>query len=147
MKIQKGDVVKVRYKGTLEDGSIFDSTEDDDNPFEFCVGGGNIIAGFENAVMGMEKDEEKEFELEPGDAYGEHISDLVQKVPRSDLPPDELKPGMMLAIKLPNDVQLPAVIKEVDDENVTLDLNHPLAGKALNFKITVEDITREEKEK
>ncbi len=140
MPVKNGDKVKVEYEGTFDDGTVFDSSEKCGAPLEFEVGAGQIIPGFENAVMGMEKGEEKEFKLEPTDAYGDRNPQLVQKIPKDQLP-KEVMPGMMLMIGLPNGVQIPVKVTDVTDEEVTIDLNHPLAGKALNFKIKIVDIS------
>lgn len=140
MPIKNGDKVKVEYEGTFDDGTVFDSSEKCGAPLEFEVGAGQIIPGFENAVMGMEEGEEKEFKLKPADAYGDRNPQLVQKIPKDQLP-KEVMPGMMLMIGLPNGVQIPVKITEVTDEEVTIDLNHPLAGKVLNFKIKIVDIS------
>ncbi len=140
MPVKNGDKVKVEYEGTFDDGTVFDSSEKCGAPLEFEVGAGQIIPGFENAVMGMEKGEEKEFKLEPSDAYGDRNPQLVQKIPKDQLP-KEVMPGMMLMIGLPNGVQIPVKVTDVTDEEVTIDLNHPLAGKALNFKIKIVDIS------
>jgi FKBP-type peptidyl-prolyl cis-trans isomerase 2 len=141
MPVKKGDKVKVEYEGTLEDGTVFDSTEKHGEPLEFEVGSGQLITGFDDAIVGMKKGEEKEIKLEPCDAYGEHNSELTKKVPKGQMPKnEELEPGMMLMLTLPNGMQFTAQVIEVDEETVTLDLNHPLAGKTLNFKIKVLDI-------
>jgi len=141
MPVKKGDKVKVEYEGTLEDGTVFDSTEKHGEPLEFEVGSGQLITGFDDAIVGMKKGEEKEVTLEPGDAYGDHNPELMKKVPRAQMPKnEELEPGMMLMLTLPNGMQFTAQVVEVDTETITLDLNHPLAGKTLNFKIKVVDI-------
>ena len=143
MAIKKGDKIKVEYEGKLENGDVFDSTQhgDHSHPLEFEVGAGQIIPGFENAVIGMEIGEEKEIKLQPQDAYGNPNPDLVQKVPRNQLPKEELKEGTLLALTIENGAQIPATITEVTDEIVTIDLNSPLAGKILNFKIKVLDVS------
>lgn len=141
MTVKKGDKVKVEYTGTLDDGTVFDSSEKHGKPLEFEAGSGMVIPGFDNALIGMKKDEEKEVHIESKDAYGDPNPELVKKVPKDKLPTDkELKPGMMLGVGLPDGKQLPAVIKEVGDKEVTIDLNHPLAGKNLNFKLKVVEI-------
>jgi FKBP-type peptidyl-prolyl cis-trans isomerase 2 len=138
MPVGNGDKVKVEYKGTLDDGTVFDSSEAHGEPLEFEVGTGQIIPGFEEAIMGMEEGEEKEFKLEPSEAYGEHNPELVKPVPRDKMPLDEdPETGMILLTELPNGAKIPAVITEVTKEEVTIDLNHPLAGKALTFEIKV----------
>ena len=140
MPVKQGDKIKVDYTGTLEDGTVFDTSEGK-QPLEFTVGEGKIIKGFDNAVMGMEKGEEKEIKIETADAYGDPKPDMVKKIPRDKLPPEqEPKAGMMLAMKTPDGKQFPAKITEVSDKEITIDLNHPLAGKTLNFKIKVVDI-------
>ncbi|MGQ9722330.1 MAG: FKBP-type peptidyl-prolyl cis-trans isomerase [Candidatus Jordarchaeum sp.] len=139
MPIKKGDKVKVEYTGKLDDGTIFDSSEGR-QPLEFEVGSGRIIKGFDQAVMGMERGEEKEFSIEPNDAYGDHDPDLLKKIPRDKLPA-EAEVGMMLMLKTPEGVQIPAEITEITDADVTIDLNHPLAGQTLNFKIKIVDIS------
>jgi len=141
MPVKKGDTIKVHYTGTLEDGAVFDSSEKHGKPLEFEVGTGKVIKGFDEAVIGMEKDEEKEIKLQPTEAYGDPNPQLVKKVPREQLPKDkELKPGMVLVMTLPNGSQIPATIKEVNDKEVTVDLNPPLAGKVLIFKIKIVEI-------
>ena len=141
MPIKKGDKIKVEYTGTLEDGTVFDASEKHGKPLEFEVGSGQIIKGFDEGVIGMEKDEEKEIKIAPADAYGEPNPKLVQTVPRDKLPPEpEPKAGMILMAGRPDGKQIPARITKVDEEGVTIDLNHPLAGKTLNFKIKIVEI-------
>lgn len=141
MPVKQGDKVKVEYEGTLEDGSVFDSTENHGAPLEFEVGSGQIIEGFESSIMGMEEGEEKEFQLQPSEAYGEPRDDLKRDVPKEQVPDDqEITPGMMLLVTLPDESQIPAEVLDVTDEKVTLDLNHPLAGKVLNFKVKIDEI-------
>lgn len=143
MPVKKGDKIKVDYTGTLDDGAVFDSSThgDHSHPLEFEAGTGQVIKGFDEAVLGMNKGEEKAFKIASKDAYGEPVADLVKKVPRQVLPPEpEPKAGMMLALKTPDGNQFPAKIKEVTKTEVTIDLNHPLAGKNLNFKIKLVDI-------
>lgn len=142
MAVKKGDKVKVEYTGTLEDGTVFDSSEKHGQPLEFEVGGGQVIKGFDEAVVGMEKGQEKEVTIKPEDAYGEPNKELVKKVPRDQLPQDQKpKEGMMLAVTLPNGQQIPAKIVAVEDKEVTLDLNHPLSGKVLKFKLKLVDVS------
>ncbi len=141
MPIKKGDKIKVDYTGTLDDGTVFDSSEGK-QPLEFEVGAGNIIKGFDSAVIGMEKGEEKEIKIPPAEAYGDSNPELIKKFPRDKLPSDkEPKQGMMLVLGTPDGKKIPAKIAEVNEKEVTLDLNHPLAGKALNFKIKIVEIS------
>lgn len=140
MPIKNGDKVKVEYKGTLDDGTVFDSSEKHGEPLEFEIGAGQIIPGFEDAIMGMENGDEKEFKLEASEAYGDRNPQLVQKIPRDQMP-KEVERGMVLVVGLPNGAQIPVKVTEVTDEWVTIDLNHPLAGENLNFKIKIVDIS------
>jgi len=136
MSLKNGDNVKVEYTGMLEDGTVFDSSEKHGKPLEFEIGKGMIIHGFEKAVMEMKVGEEKEVKLKPSEAYGESNPELVKKIPREHLSKEqEPKPGMILLLSLPTGQQVPVKIIEVSDKDVSIDLNHPLAGKTLKFKI------------
>lgn len=145
MPVKEGDTVVVEYEGKLENGEIFDSSSHGDHhhPLEFVVGSGNIIKGFDEGVRGMEIGEEKEISINPDEAYGERKEELQQKVPKSELPPlpegQELKEGMVLALNTPQG-QFPAKISKVEEDSITIDLNHPLAGKKLFFKIKLLEI-------
>ena len=133
---QKGDKVKVEYVGTLEDGTIFDSTEKHQTPLEFVIGSGHIIQGFDNAVEGMKVGEEKQITLSPKEAYGEYNPELLKDIPKEVFPQDKtLQKGMVFMLNLPSGQQVPARISEIKDQEVTIDLNPPLAGKTLKFKI------------
>jgi FKBP-type peptidyl-prolyl cis-trans isomerase 2 len=137
MPIKKGDKVKVEYKGTLDDGSVFDSSEGRE-PLEFEAGSGQVIAGFDEAVIGMEKGESKTVHIKADDAYGQPNPELKRDIPRDSLSSEvEPKEGMMLALNAPDGRQMPAKIVKVTDKTITIDLNHPLAGKDLNFEIKV----------
>ena len=141
MPVKKGDKIKIEYEGKLEDGTVFDSSENQGEPLEFEVGGKILMEEFENAVIGMEVGDEKEFSLEPQDAYGDYNDQLIKTVPKDQLPKSqELEKGMMLVMGLPNGIQIPASVLDVTDDSVTIDLNHPLAGKKLHFKVKIVDI-------
>ena len=139
MKVEKGNKLKVEYTGTLEDGTVFDSSEKHGQPLEFEVGTGQLIKGFDEGVIGMEKGEEKEITIPADQAYGQPRDELVQKVPKDKLPED-IKEGALLISKLPNGQQIPAKIVKIEDKEVIVDLNHPLAGKTLKFKVKVLEI-------
>jgi len=141
MAVKKGDKIKVEYTGMFEDGKVFDSSEKAGKLLEFEVGAGQIIKGFDTAVIGMEKGQEKEIKMGPADGYGDHNPSLVRKIPKNKFPQEkEIKAGMMLALNAPNGQQIPVRVKEVTDREVVLDLNHPLAGKKLTFKIKIVDV-------
>jgi len=150
MKINKGDKVKVDYEGKLEDGTVFDSSThgDHSHPLEFEAGSGMVIKGFDDAVMGMELNEEKEFSSEPEEAYGQPNDEMIKKFPREQLPKEpDPKEGMMLMMNTPEGQQFPAKILKVEENEVTIDLNHPLAGKKLSFKIKIVGINEPSEEK
>lgn len=137
---KSGDLVAVHYTGTLEDGSVFDSSREGE-PIEFELGSGAVIDGFEEAVNGMEVGESRQVRIEAEDAYGEVRDDLSLEVPRDQLPQGvEPEVGQMLALQVTPDQQAVARIAAIDDGEVTLDLNHPLAGQALNFDIELMEI-------
>ena len=145
MAIKKGDKIKVDYEGKLDNGELFDSSThgDHNHPLEFEVGKGDVIKGFDAAVEGMELNEEKEVEIKPEEAYGERNEKAIQKIPRDKLPQDqEPKEGMMLTLNTPDDKQFPAKISKVDEKEVTLDMNHPLAGHDLIFEIELLEIEK-----
>jgi len=135
MTVKKGDKIKIDYTGTFDNGEVFDSSEGK-QPLEFEVGSGMVIKGFDDGVVGMKEGEEKKIKLESKDAYGDVNPQLVKKVPRDKLPEgQEPKEGMMLGVGMPNGQQVPAKITKVGAKEITIDLNHPLAGKTLNFNL------------
>ena len=140
MVVEDGKKVKVHYTGTLDDGTVFDSSEGKD-PLEFTVGEGKVIKGFDAAVKEMNLDEEKEIHIESKEAYGDTRAELIKQVPRDQLPKEqEPQVGMVLGVGMPNGQQIPARITAVNDTEVTIDLNHPLAGKNLNFKLKLIEV-------
>lgn len=135
-----GDTVKIHYTGTLDDGSEFDSSAGRD-PLEFTLGSGQVIPGFDNAVDGMSVGDKKSVNIPPEDAYGERHEQLIQEVPHSALP-DDLTPevGMGLQAQGPDGQVMNLTVTNLGDESITVDGNHPLAGKALNFDIELVSI-------
>jgi len=130
-----GDKVKIHYTGKLDDGTQFDSSAGRD-PLEFQVSSGQVIPGFDKAVEGMTVGDSKEIRIEPAEAYGERQDQLVQEVPKSALP-DDINPavGMGLQSQTPEGQVMQMTITQVNEESITVDANHPLAGQALNFEI------------
>jgi peptidylprolyl isomerase len=138
-KVQNGDTVRVHYTGTLEDGTVFDSSRERE-PLEFVVGDGQVISGFDSAVAGMEPGEERKVTIAPEDAYGQHRPELTVAVAREQLP-DGLEPsvGQQLQVKR-DDQQFRVTVKEVTTDSVLLDANHPLAGEKLTFDLELVEI-------
>ena len=142
-KVANDLFVQVAYKGTLTDGQVFDSSEGRE-PLEVHMGAGQMIPGFEAQLVDMAMGEKKTFTLAPEDAYGERMDDRMMDFPIAEVPAD-LNPqvGQTIGLTSPEGQQIPALITLVNEEKVTLDLNHPLAGKALTFEIEVVGISKE----
>ena len=139
-KVENGHFVKVDYTGTLENGDVFDSSRNA-HPIEVEVGAGKVIKGFEEALVGMGEKEKKTFTLSPGEAYGHRNEGKEQSFMRSELPQGfDPQVGQVLALRNPQGGQIPAKVKHTDEEKITLDLNHPLAGETLTFEVEVVDI-------
>jgi len=135
-----GDQVAVHYRGTLDDGSEFDSSHGR-NPLEFTVGSGMVIAGFDDAVRGMSVGDQKTVTLPSDQAYGQHRQELVQQVERARIPDHiEIKEGVQLQASRPGEQPTVLTVVSFDDDTVTLDANHPLAGKDLTFELEVVSI-------
>ena len=139
-QVKQGDTVKVHYHGRLTDGTTFDSSEGRE-PLEFEVGSGNVIAGFDNGVTGMQVGEKKTINIPSEEAYGPKQDDLFMEFPMDRFPPD-MKPevGMTLNMSNGQGQNFPVVIADVKDDVVILDANHPLAGQELVFDIELMDI-------
>jgi FKBP-type peptidyl-prolyl cis-trans isomerase 2 len=137
---QQNDTVKVHYKGLLENGEVFDSSEGRD-PLQFTLGKGQVIPGFEQGIEGMVVEQEKTLKIPAADAYGEINDQLIQEVPIAALS-DEITPevGLKLVSKTPEGMEIPIVVTEVKDESITIDANHPLAGKELIFEVKLLEI-------
>jgi len=139
MVVEKGNTIKVDYEGKFEGGEVFDASSKHGQPLEFKAGEGMVVPGFDNTVIGMEVGEEKEVTLKPEDAYGMPNPQAVQKVPKDKFP-EGAEVGMMIGIPMPNGQQVPAKISEINDSEITIDMNHPMAGKTLIFKIKIVSI-------
>ena len=137
-KVTRGQWVKVEYEGTFDDGTVFDSTKMNGGaPLKFQVGMGQLIKGFDSSVMDKNIGEEYTIRLEPSEAYGDLKEGMTQKVPKTQFPKGvDLQPGLMLMVMGPQG-QMPASIKSVEEDEVVIDLNHPMAGKVLNFNIKI----------
>lgn len=142
MAIENGNTIKVDYKGTLADGSEFDNSEKHGQPLEFKVGEGMVIKGFDEGVLGMEVGEEKKIVIPADQAYGEPTEELIHEIPRDKLPESiaDVKEGQTIGLQDPTGRQMMAFVKKMTEETVTLDMNHPLAGKELTFEVKIVEI-------
>ena len=136
-RIKKDDRVKVHYTGTLVDGTTFDTSRQRE-PLEFTVGGGELIKGFDEAVVGMSVGETKTIHIPAEQAYGPHRAEMVLELDRSQFP-NRMNPriGQQLQTQTADGHPVTVLVTEVNDSKVTLDANHPLAGKDLTFEIEV----------
>jgi peptidylprolyl isomerase len=134
-KAENGKKVKVHYTGKLTDGTVFDSSEGRE-PLEFVLGQGSMIKGFENAVMGLNLGDKTSATLKPDEAYGERNNDLIFNFAKEKFPED-INPqvGMKLNMQTAQGQPVPVEVKEIAEDHVVLDANHPLAGKELVFDI------------
>lgn len=139
-KAKDGDTVKVHYTGTLENGEVFDTSQERE-PLEFQLGQGQLIPGFEKAVIGMSEGDSTTVDIPSDEAYGEVREDLVITVPKDQLP-DEVEPqvGMQLQVNQQNGQPIPVRVTEIKEEELVLDANHPLAGKDLKFEIELLEV-------
>jgi peptidylprolyl isomerase len=134
-QVKKGDTVKVHYTGTLNNGEIFDTSKERE-PLEFTLGKGQLIPGFEKAVLGLNVGDSTKVDIPSTEAYGEERSDLIINVPIDQLPEDVTPQiGMQLQVNQPDGQPIPVRITEIDETELTLNANHPLAGKDLTFEI------------
>jgi FKBP-type peptidyl-prolyl cis-trans isomerase 2 len=140
-KVKNGQTVSVHYVGTLNDGTEFDNSNTRGEPMSFQVGSGQLISGFDTAVQGMSIGESKTIKVSPDDAYGTVDDNAIQTYP-SSMFPDNFQFSVGAHVQGSDDSGQPvtARISTFNDENVTLDFNHPLAGKTLNFEIKLIDI-------
>lgn len=140
-QVKSGDTVRIHYTGTLADGVQFDSSAGRE-PLEFKIGGGQVIPGLEREMIGMASGEKKLIQIAADDAYGPHRPEGVQQVPRGDLPESiELAVGLELTASSPDGQSMRVMVTALDDEFVTMDANHPLAGKDLTFDVELLEIT------
>ncbi len=136
-----GKTVKIHYRGTLDDGTVFDSSYERDEPLEFTCMAGDVIQGFDDAVVDMAVGDKKSIHLEPDQAYGEINPDLIQEVDLDLVSnADELPVGETVYMRSDDGQPFPVQVVKIEDGKVTFDLNHPLAGKPLNFDLELVDV-------
>lgn len=140
-EVKSGDTVKVHYTGKLENGKVFDSSESRE-PIEFTIGGGKVIAGFEEGILGMQTGDKKTITVSPEQAYGPRRDELIKVVNKSDFPEDiEPAIGLQLQVQQQGGNVIVVVVTDISEDDVTLDANHPLAGNTLFFDIELVEIT------
>lgn len=139
-KVKENDTVRIHYTGKLTNGEVFDSSVDRE-PLEFTVGKGQMIPGMEKGVLDMEVEEKKTLNIPSSEAYGERNEQMMQEVPKTQLPED-LKPevGQGLISQTPDGKEFQVTVAEVKDDAIVVDANHPLAGKDLVFDIQLVEI-------
>jgi peptidylprolyl isomerase len=139
-QVKSGDTVRVHYHGKLDDGSTFDSSEGRD-PLEFTVGSGQVIKGFDEAMLNMQPGEKKTVNIPVEQAYGQRNDDMMMEYPKSEFPAD-MKPEVGMELHMSDNMGnvFPVVIEAVNEETVILDANHPLAGKDLTFDLELVSI-------
>jgi len=141
-KVEQGHLVSVEYVGKLKSGEEFDNSKTH-GPIQFVVGNGQVIKGFDKAVLGMKINDKKKFTIPKVDAYGDANPALIQPIPLNKVPEhikSQLKVGGFLVMQSPVGQQVPAKVVKLDKDNVHLDMNHPLAGQDLTFEIKLVDI-------
>ncbi|HIJ83826.1 MAG: FKBP-type peptidyl-prolyl cis-trans isomerase [Magnetococcales bacterium] len=139
--IKNGDIIAIHYTGTLEDGQVFDSSLERDEPLRFTMGDDELVPGLEKELLGMAVGETKRVHVAVNEAYGEWMEDLIRDFPRELFPNNvDLEPGMKFFISQEEDETLSATITEVNGDVITLDANHPLAGENLIFDVEILEI-------
>ena len=140
-KVENGQTVNVHYTGTFDDGTKFDSSHDREETLSFQVGSGQVVKGFENAILGMSVGDTKTVQLTPAEAYGDPVQEAIQEVPMTAFPEGtELTEGITIVGQNGQGQQMMGRVIGLTDTTATLDFNHPLAGKNLNFEIELVSI-------
>jgi peptidylprolyl isomerase len=135
-----GDTVKVHYTGKLDDGTVFDTSADRE-PLQFTIGEGQIIPDFEQAIVGMNPGESKTIQIPSERAYGPHHEEMIMVVDRKEFPEDlEPRVDQRLQVRQPDGQEFAVTVTDVSESKVTLDGNHPLAGKDLTFDVELSEI-------
>lgn len=138
-----GDTVSVIYDGYLENKDVFESSKET-GPLEFTIATGQVMPEFEEKILGMTEGETKTFTLSPEVSHGPHDPELVHTIARKGMPNlENIRPGMVMGMDMEKDGQthkVPATVIKIDNENITIDFNHPLAGKALTYTVTMQSI-------
>jgi FKBP-type peptidyl-prolyl cis-trans isomerase SlyD len=139
MKISKGSVVGLEYRLHLGDGNVIDQSEG--QPLSYLHGVGQIVPGLERELEGLSEGDSRQVVVKPADGYGDHDPAGIQAVPRAAFPAGmDVKEGMQFGARAPDGSQVPVTVKKVEGDQVTIDANHPLAGKTLHFDVKVKSV-------
>lgn len=137
----EGKTVKIHYTGSFDDGEVFDTSRLSGEPLEFTCGAGMVIKGFDDAVKDMAVGDKKHIHLEPEEAYGAVNEELIQTAPVQNVPnAQDLPVGESVYMQGPDGRPFPVKVVSVDDQNVVFDMNHPMAGKPLNFELELMEV-------
>jgi peptidylprolyl isomerase len=140
MPIKRGDTVKFHYTGRLEDGTVFGSSVETE-PLEFVVGEGQLIAGIEEGILGMEVSEQRKIPVPPEKGYGHRNEGLIRELPKEVLGDQEVSAGEVVMFQTPQGSTMQLIVTEVKEESFTVDGNHPLAGETLVFNVEIVEIS------
>jgi FKBP-type peptidyl-prolyl cis-trans isomerase SlpA len=136
--IGENSKVVMHYRITLEDGTVADSTWEDNEPLAFVMGDGTLMAGMEQTLLGLQQGEHRQIDLSPEQGFGYKDTDNIHDLPRDDFDPQmPLEPGMVIGFTLPNGEELPGMVMEVAEAFVRVDFNHPFSGHELNFEVEI----------
>ena len=141
MSVKPGDIIKLHYTAKFDNGVTFDSSVGQE-PVEFKVGAGQVIEGVDDGVVGLETGDKKEITIDPDKGYGPHQDDLVRQAPKEILGDQQVQKGEVVQLQTADGEIIPAQVVDEDNESVTFDLNHPLAGKVLKFEVEVVKIDK-----
>ena len=139
MKIKNGCTVTIDYTMTLENGDIIDSTKDTD-PLSYVQGEGEVLTGLEKMLLGLEKGGSLNVAVPPAESFGESDPEACIEIPKDNIPPEALEPGMELQGEGPQGQSITGTIVELKENSVIVDFNHPLAGKTLHFSVTIVNV-------
>ncbi len=139
--IAPGSRVVMHYRLAMEDGSVVDSTWDDDEPIAFVIGDGTMAAGLDDALQGLKCGDHVTLHLAPDQAFGQKDTANIHAMPREEFDPQmPLEVGLVIGFTLPNGEELPGMVLEVEDESVLVDFNHPLSGHNIMFEVLILDV-------
>lgn len=139
--IVPGARVRMHFALHLGDGTLVDDSRESGTPLEFTLGGGELDAGLEILLLGLQAGDREHYALAPGDAFGEREPDNVHPMPRGDFPPElDLAPGAVVAFTTPAGDETAGTVVRIEEEQVLVDLNHPLAGRALSFAVEILEV-------